>query len=158
MQREDSFVSDPGGAAQADRAFGELLGQALRAGRRQFGWSQRELADRSGLSKSAIGRLEVGDGRSTLLSARHALSAVGLGLLVADQEAGLVWSAVHAIDGDLERACDRAGRQLPAHWFEEPLLRGEPGWRISRRALRGGPILSTDQPWTYHRDAWDYRP
>lgn len=82
--------------------------------------------------------------------------------VIMHQGSGRGWTQIEAIDGDLERACDRSGRQLPAHWYEEPVRRGEPAWRMSRRAIRGGSVFVNDQPWTYHReaygDAWERTP
>jgi transcriptional regulator with XRE-family HTH domain len=135
---------------EAERFIAELLAQALRARRRRLGISQRGLAELSGVSKSAIARLEGGDAAAQVRSAQRALTAVGLRLAVLEAD-GRPWSAaLDAIAGDVEHACDRSGRRLPAHLPEER-VQGEPGWRISRRLARGGPRLSNDQPWTYRR-------
>ena len=44
------------------------LRQQLRAARAMLGWSQADLAERSGISKPTIARMEIGDGR---LTGRH---------------------------------------------------------------------------------------
>ena len=125
---------------------------AVRAGRREAGLSQRELAEAAALSKSAIARIEAETGNPTLDAVEAALAAVGLGLAVVRPAEGMWNPAREAIDGDLEWACDRAGRQLPAHLREERVYYEEP-WRGIRRMLRGGPMLSCDQPWTYRMDS-----
>ncbi len=88
------------------------LGAALRAGRRDLGLSQRALAERAGLSKSVLARLEL-DGRSaTLAQAEAALHALGMGLCVVDRD------------------------HSTAHLYPREVSLPEPGWRYFRREMR----------------------
>ena len=60
----------------------DVVGLVLRDHRRAQGWSQRELADEIGWSKSAVARVEAGAGRMRLASVAEILQLCGHRLVV----------------------------------------------------------------------------
>jgi transcriptional regulator with XRE-family HTH domain len=120
---------------------GELfpVGGLLRQARRMSGLSQRELAQRAGVSGATVGRAESGDltpGLGTLL---RLLTAAGLRLLVADADGRVVRPLE-----EFPYTRDMGGRRYPAHF--DLILDPEPGeWWGSKYGLERPPQ-------TYHRD------
>lgn len=111
------------------------LGSALRAGRRDLGISQRTLAERAGLSKSVLARLEIDGRAATLGQAEAALGALGMGLCIVDRDR-TAWEADHGLGVDRDGVLDDGGRRLPAHLYPRPVSHPEPGWRYFRREMR----------------------
>jgi transcriptional regulator with XRE-family HTH domain len=111
------------------------LALAVRAGRRELRLSQRAFAERTGLSKSSVARLEAARPGCTLETMGAALAGVGLRLALADGD-GAPWSPVTgALEVDQLDARDEAGRRFPAHL--EPVMHTfEPTWRLLRRVNR----------------------
>ena len=120
--------------------------------------SQRELAEKCGLSKATVGRLEVGSPVATHVLVRI-LAEAGLRLQVVD----LAGRPVEPMRPDAVR--DRGGRLLPAHldprpvtfwWNRAPFRqrdhdRGPPAARYGRRPggprrWRGEPAARDDHP------------
>lgn len=85
-------------------------GMVLRALRRRFDLSQRQLAERAGVPKSTIGDLETGRSVPTVATLQRALGAVGYRLEVVDPGDQPVWW-----DDSLEHPRDAAERRFPAH-------------------------------------------
>lgn len=125
-------------------AFSFDTAGVVRRARRVADISQRELADRCGLSKTMVGRVEAGAPVATHVLARI-LALAGLRLQVVD----LAGRPVEPMRPDAVR--DRAHRLLPAHldprpvtfwWNRDPYRqrvyeRGRPNALHSRRS--GGP-------------------
>jgi transcriptional regulator with XRE-family HTH domain len=139
----------------------EATALAVRAGRRRLGLSQRALAQRCGLSKSAIGRVERAVPGQLYDTVASALAGVGLRLAIIDPD-DQIWSPAHyELDIDAEDARDAAGRRLPAH-LRPIVMRPEPHWRYLRREARARAegryeIPRVDNTLTYQsarRTAW----
>lgn len=62
----------------------ELLGKMIRAERIERRWSERELAERAGVSRDLIQRIERGDPRCGIGAAFEAATLVGVDLFEAD--------------------------------------------------------------------------
>jgi transcriptional regulator with XRE-family HTH domain len=60
------------------RSLASLFASTIRDTRRRLGWTQAHLADRAGLSRSAIGLLESGDGNPTIEVVGAAFEALGV--------------------------------------------------------------------------------
>ena len=82
----------------------------VRRVRRILDLSQRGLADRAGVSASAIARAETGRGTITLVTLQQVLRVAGLRLAVVDIANG----EIDPMNVD-DVITDRAGRKLPAH-------------------------------------------
>lgn len=118
---------------QAPASAGDLLRRA----RRQADLSQRELAQRSGLPRRTIERIEAGGTRRPALATMTALlSAAGALLLLAEL------GAPAAID----RRRDRAGRRYPAH-LDVRVVDAFGSW------WGDWPLLSCMAPVIWHRAA-----
>jgi HTH-type transcriptional regulator/antitoxin HipB len=130
----------------------------VRRVRRTADISQRELAERCGLSKAAVGRMEAGGPIATHVLVR-VLAEAGLCLQVVDGSG----RAVDPMRPDPVR--DRAGRFLPAHLDPRPITfwwnrapfrqrdhdRGPPNARYGRRpGGRPRPDLRQDMAWDDH--------
>jgi transcriptional regulator with XRE-family HTH domain len=72
----------------------ELLGEQIRAGRRQRRWTQADLAERAGIAVRTLNRVENGDPRITLGTAFELAALTGVTLFQADRE---------RLSSDLER-------------------------------------------------------
>ncbi len=76
------------------------LGAAVREARRQHGLTQQELAQRAGVSREWLGRLEQGHARLELQLVLNTLAAAGLVLEVSDDDPAVddptatVWAQV----------------------------------------------------------------
>jgi len=125
-------TSAPGAREQAALVAAAL---AVRAGRRRLGVSQRALAERAGLSKSAIGRVECAAPGQLYETVAAALAAVGFRLAIVDADDRLWDPSVSELDIDGEDAHDAAGRRLPAH-LRPTVMHPEPYWRYLRREAR----------------------
>ncbi|MGY1722779.1 helix-turn-helix transcriptional regulator [Blastococcus sp. SYSU DS0533] len=124
----------------------------LRRIRRRADLSQRELAERLGLSKSTVAAVEAGargvDAR--LLAAAAELAGLRLGLL---DEAG------HRVERMAPGTVrDRAGRRFPAHL--DTMLSEERAWRWEHRPGRPRPTYTFDRrsPWEDAADRARGRP
>jgi transcriptional regulator with XRE-family HTH domain len=101
-----------------------MVPELLRAARRWKGLSQRELAARSGLPKTTIGRLESGETSDPSVSTlQRVLAGAGFGLIVVDED-GDELTYFNAPGGQR----DAAGRHLPAHLERRRLDRHWWGW------------------------------
>jgi len=101
-----------------------IVPELLRAARRWKGLSQRELAERSALPKTTIGRLESGETRDPSVSTlQRVLAGAGFGLIVVDED-GEELTYFNAPGGQR----DAAGRHLPAHLERRRLDRDWWGW------------------------------
>lgn len=117
----------------------------IRRARRMADLSQRELADRIGLSKSTIAAIEVGRQQVTVDALVQVLHAAGLRLFVVDDTGAVV----DPMRSDAPR--DAAGRRYPAHLdLREPsrLIR----WELGRSRIRPTPRMIFE-----HRDLRDLR-
>jgi transcriptional regulator with XRE-family HTH domain len=65
------------------------LGAAIRARRRELGFSQEQLADRAGMDRSYLGEVERGENSVALLSLLSVADALGVTLESLMKEAGL---------------------------------------------------------------------
>ncbi len=128
-------ANDDDHSASPPPAASLSLGEALRAGRRDLGLSQRALAERAGLSKSVLARLEQGGQAGTLAQIEAALCVLGMGLCVRDRD-GSIWQDSHALGVDRDGVRDEGGRRLPAHLYPRAVSSPEPGWRYFRREMR----------------------
>ena len=63
-----------------------LLGRLIRAGRIERGWSAQELAERAGISRPLLHRIERGDPRSRIGAVLEVATLVGIPLF--DEEPG----------------------------------------------------------------------
>jgi transcriptional regulator with XRE-family HTH domain len=101
-----------------------MVPDLLRAARRWKGLSQRELAERSGLPKTTIGRLESGETSDPSVSTlQRVLAGAGFGIIVVDEN-GEELSYFNAPGNQR----DAAGRHLPAHLERRRLDRYWWGW------------------------------
>jgi HTH-type transcriptional regulator/antitoxin HipB len=109
----------------------------LRRIRRSTDLSQRELAARIGMSKSAIAAAETG---ASGLDARALAAAAGLaGLRIALLDG--TGAEVAGMDPDAVR--DRSGRRFPAHL--DTMLSEKRGWRWEHRPHRSRPTYTFDR-------------
>lgn len=128
-------MSRPPAARVDELPFVEGAALAVRAGRHRLGLSQRAFADRTGLSKSAVARVESAHSGVLAQTVAAALAGVSLRLCVADDD-DRVWDPTQwALDVDQEDARDAAGRRLPAH-LRTYTCDPEPYWRYLRRRRR----------------------
>jgi transcriptional regulator with XRE-family HTH domain len=133
------------GHVDEDLAFVERAALAVRSGRKRLGLSQRALAERTGMSKSAVARVEAAYPALPVETVASALAGVGLRLRLEDAD-GRAWAGdTHALGPDLEDARDGAGRRLPAQL--EPRVHDlEPSWRFVRRQARARAAGRRDVP------------
>jgi transcriptional regulator with XRE-family HTH domain len=134
------------------------VGRALRRARRRQNLSQREYAQRLGVSKSRLARLESDAGPQSLEMVSQVLMASGFRLQVVDVSDGK-----DGKDGDKPRSespeddgraeallelCDAAGRRFPAHLDAHPLSFPPLYWFVRN----GGWLTAKPFPqWTYQR-------
>jgi len=90
------------------------VGRALRTARRRRGLSQRELAQKIGVSKSRLARLESDAGPQSLEMVAQVLMASGFRLEVIDTSRTAPQEGDAAAAAQLE-LCDASGRRFPAH-------------------------------------------
>jgi ribosome-binding protein aMBF1 (putative translation factor) len=64
------------------------LAEAVRARREELGWSQRQLAERAGMSQPGVARFEAGGTNPTLPLLERLAAALGLTLAVSLEPAG----------------------------------------------------------------------
>ncbi|KRE56197.1 helix-turn-helix domain-containing protein [Phycicoccus sp. Soil748] len=119
---------------------------ALRAARSESGASQRDRAEATGLSKSAVSRLESNPGRLKLDDVVAALADTRFHLrLCHDLDGSPVLAEDWTSSDVLGR--DRTNRRLPAHATPRR-ARSSPTWFTARHGYDvPGP------EWTWHRDA-----
>lgn len=135
-----SAGDDAGEVARANLALRQSISATVRAGRAHLEVSQRELAERAGLSQPVIARLESDAGDPKLSTVITVLSAVGARLTIPYP------AAPTRMRGEYAR--DEAGRRLPAHlrpyrlraphsWWpgvtQILMWRHEPKWSYRRR-------------------------
>jgi DNA-binding XRE family transcriptional regulator len=120
-------------------ALATAISATLRAGRARLELSQRELAQRAGLTQAAIARLERGDYDPRLSWVLAALDAVGAGLELPQPEQR--WRR----DGEYVR--DNAGRRLPAHLGPYRLRSPHSWWPGQTQIL----LWSNTPKWSYRR-------
>ncbi|SFK90263.1 helix-turn-helix domain-containing protein [Geodermatophilus ruber] len=119
-------------------ATGDVPVGMLRRIRRLADLSQRELALRVGVSKSAVAAAEAGTRDLPVRVLAHAAALAGLRLALLDEQG----AEVPGMDGDAVR--DGAGRLFPAHL--DPRYGDEGWWHDEHR-------YSRDRPWyTFDRD------
>ena len=138
------------------------VGRALRMARRRRGLSQRELAQKIGVSKSRLGRLESDAGPQSLEMVAQVLMAAGYRLEVVDtsaaaRDAGAERPKDVEMAAALLELCDVSGRRFPAHleahrlaypptyWFVRnggwTTTKAFPEWTFERRFVpRAGPV------------------
>ncbi len=124
--------------------FYRLLALAVRAGRRERGLSQRELARRAGLSVATVARIEGESAVVGVAPLRAVLGVVGLRLAVLRDD-GSPFTAASALPLDQAGVVDRGGRRFPAH-LPEDLERDHHYWRTWRDEQAG---VTDRGPWTY---------
>lgn len=64
----------------------QLLGEQIRLGRRERGWSQADLAERAGIGVRTLNRVEHGDPRVAIGTAFELAALVGVPLFHVDRE------------------------------------------------------------------------
>jgi len=105
----------------------------LRAARHRADLSQRELAEKAGLTQSIVARIERNPNLARVEHLAKLLETAGLYLIVVDEEG-------HEIKAESEEESarrDRAGRRFPAHFDVRPGTEGWWGrsyWSIYERA------------------------
>ncbi|WP_181779755.1 helix-turn-helix domain-containing protein [Pseudonocardia pini] len=114
----------------------------VRAVRRRADLSQRELADRAGVAKTTVERIEAQRVVPTLRGLEKLLSVADLALVATDQQYRLVQPMLDVPGGGL---LDGAGRRYPAH--SDVVLLADGG----RRSWWGGKYGLARPPETYHR-------
>ncbi len=104
---------------------------------------------------STLARLERAHPGATLQHAAAALGAVGMALVVIDND-GTAWEEDHGLGIDLDDVTDDGGRRFPAHLYAR-VRDHEPGWRAYRREMRGlarGTVPVYQRTWlSYMRPA-----
>jgi transcriptional regulator with XRE-family HTH domain len=122
MSRQACLVTEPEGAPTNPDAPPDL-GVLLRGLRRAADFSQRELANRSGVPLSTISRLEAGKRIDALFSTVVRLArAAGAQVLVADADGNPVPEIPH------EQLSDDVGRHYPAHLDVRPVRTDADWW------------------------------
>jgi len=86
--REARIHSPEVAAAHEQARLRYELAEAIRARREELGWSQRQLAERAGMSQPGIARFEAGGTTPTLPLLERLASALGLTLTVSLTPAG----------------------------------------------------------------------
>ena len=71
-------INRPEVAAACERTRLRELGEAVRLRREELGWSQRQLAERAGMSQPSVGRFEAGGTNPTLPLLERLAQALGL--------------------------------------------------------------------------------
>ena len=123
------------------------VGRALRTTRRRRGLSQRELAQKIGVSKSRLARLESDAGPQSLEMVSQVLMATGFRLEVIDTTRTAPQEGDAAAAARLE-LCDASGRRFPAH-LEAYRVEYPPTYWFVRN---GGWTTSKAFPqWTFER-------
>ncbi|KUG56862.1 hypothetical protein AVL62_12085 [Serinicoccus chungangensis] len=122
----DGVPTSPGSEVAGPRRPGaaEQVGLALRAFRRERGWSQRALAQSWGVHQSLVARAERHAEQLTLDVCLELLRRAGVGLAVLGPDGMPVISWEEA---DLV-AVDRSGRRFPAHRAVRPSTYGPRWW------------------------------
>ncbi|WP_316897354.1 helix-turn-helix transcriptional regulator [Pseudodesulfovibrio indicus] len=83
--------------SQYTREAGTLLGRLIREGRKMRGWTLQELADRAGMSRRTMQRVESGDLNCRIGAVFEAATLVGVHLFEPDR-AGLAKHLRHVED------------------------------------------------------------
>ena len=131
--RPDGAADDPGGLVSLARADvagpptpgpAEQVGLALRAFRRERGWSQRALAESWGIPQSLVARAERHAEQLSLDACLALLRRAGVGLAVLGPDGMPVvrWEETDLL------ATDRSGRRFPAHRAVRPSTYGPRWW------------------------------
>jgi transcriptional regulator with XRE-family HTH domain len=122
------------------------LALVLRAVRRARRMSQRELAERAGVPRSTVDRIESGRTSARFETIAVLLAAAGFDLLIVDWRGRLL-----EVDSVTHHIVDRAGRRFPAHlpWNEVREL-GDDWWGWFRIAWwkKNNPLVPD---LTYHK-------
>lgn len=71
---------EAGTEADEHRSFNTIVGEAIRRARQEHGWTQSQLAEKSGLSPNYIARLERGELGPSLFVANRICEALGIEL------------------------------------------------------------------------------
>lgn len=87
------------------------VARALRAGRRRYRLSQRELATVLGVDRALVGRWECGEGPRGVADVERVLAVLGFRLVVVPRDDD-EW---HEVDAQPDHLADRALRRFPAH-------------------------------------------
>lgn len=159
--RRPDMVDQHAGLDQADYPW---WSRALRQLRRRFDLSQRQLAEKAGLSPSTIAELELGRAAPSVRLLEIAFAAVGYRMILTDCGG----EPIHWSLADDSQPRDSAGRRYPAHL---DVRRRHPG-RPEPSSPRGGSgarpgkvwpdrwwDMEEEPQWTYHlcrtwRDAY----
>ena len=85
----EARIHRPEAAAAYDQAgLRYELAEAIRARREELGWSQRQLAERAGMTQPGVARFEAGGTTPTLPLLERLASALGLTLTISLAPAG----------------------------------------------------------------------
>jgi transcriptional regulator with XRE-family HTH domain len=105
------------------------FGPWVRRARREAQLSQREMATKVGISKSALARIESGEGEPSIATIFELLAVAGYFLIAVTPEGQLLRPF------DVEGARDLGGRRFPAHRQVFRTMRGDFAdywWSLSR--------------------------
>jgi transcriptional regulator with XRE-family HTH domain len=108
------------------------------------GVSQRELAERAGVPRSTLDRIEAGTTDPRLSTVTRLLAAVGFELLVTNEHGRPL-----RIDVLRETLVDGRGRRFPPHWEYEPITGNwdDNWWGHYRNAIRNREWQPTHTYW-----------
>jgi ribosome-binding protein aMBF1 (putative translation factor) len=88
-ETREARIHRPEAAAAYEQArLSYELAEAIRARREELGWSQRQLAERAGMTQPGIARFEAGGTTPTLPLLERLASALGLTLTISLTPAG----------------------------------------------------------------------
>ncbi len=138
-------VVDDAGVGELGAASRREIAAAVRAGRAEHGLSQRELAERAGLSQSAVAKLEAEVGNPSLATVVRVLAACGGRLSLERPAQPTRMSGEYVRDGQ--------GRRLPAH-LSPYRLSAPPSWWSGATDIRR---WSDEPKWSFYR-GWRTRP
>lgn len=124
------------------------VGAYLRAGRYVRGLSQRELADKAGVPRSTLDRIEAGRTDPRLSTLDKLFGALGYEVLPANEHGRPL-----RIDKTRETLIDGRGRRFPPHWEYKPITGNwdDTWWGHYRNAMR-------NRGWRPSHTYWRRRP